>query len=306
MAQALNNWNPFRGPSTVSINLNEAQNGISIERGDELIKAENSTEEKNEFLKTVTVEQIHEEFYSEHNRIVEDAQNILENISESEEKVIDLHDRRRGLGFGHDITSTLDRGVYDLQRKKSKIDHINNQKKAEASACNYFSMKYPHYKFITEDSIKKICEKYNLVYSEVSNYIGDVPEKNLIEIEEFSIKEEDVAFGELWNRTYSRVGSKKFHEDADKEQKQQWIDQALDPNDIAHPVWNKIPLHIAAPVKDFDTSGNVQIQDGRLTVTPLDPVVFQPVTHDNGLFYLIMTAWGEEASDELVVNQKMN
>ena len=33
-----------------------------------------------------------------------------------------------------------------------------------------------------------------------------------------------------------------------------------------------------------------------------DPVVLQPVKGG----YLIITAWGDEASDEIVVNQKMN
>jgi hypothetical protein len=52
-------------------------------------------------------------------------------------------------------------------------------------------MKYPNNKFITEESVKKICEKYNLVYSTIDRYIGTVPDKNLTEIANFKINDED-------------------------------------------------------------------------------------------------------------------
>jgi len=35
-------------------------------------------------------------------------------------------------------------------------------------------------------------------------------------------------------------------------------------------------------------------------------VVLKPVVYNKQKYYLIVTAWGLEASDELVVNQKMN
>lgn len=37
-----------------------------------------------------------------------------------------------------------------------------------------------------------------------------------------------------------------------------------------------------------------------------DPIVLMPVFCYGRKNYLVVTAWGEEASDDLVVNQKMN
>lgn len=42
-------------------------------------------------------------------------------------------------------------------------------------------------------------------------------------------------------------------------------------------------------------------------VVEQDPIVLCPIIHDNGVNgFLIITACGDEASDELVVNQQMN
>jgi hypothetical protein len=57
---------------------------------------------------------------------------------------------------------------------------------------------------------------------------------------------------------------------------------------------------ICAPQTDFNTSGYV-VKDGFRLV--YDPVVLQPVKDGH---FLIVTAWGAEASDELVINQNHN
>lgn len=60
---------------------------------------------------------------------------------------------------------------------------------------------------------------------------------------------------------------------------------------------------ICAPKQDFDTRGFI-VQDGHKLV--YDPIVLQSVSKEGIEGYLIVTAWGDEASDENVVNQKMN
>ena len=54
----------------------------------------------------------------------------------------------------------------------------------------------------------------------------------------------------------------------------------------------------------------MEVQNFKLTekkVIPVpDPVVMQPVLFNDIEYYLIVTAWGEEASDVEVVNQIMN
>jgi hypothetical protein len=63
---------------------------------------------------------------------------------------------------------------------------------------------------------------------------------------------------------------------------------------------------ICAPKKDMDTKGLSKVGALLSVVTqftaPKDPVVLRPVKGG----YLILAAWGDEASDEIVVNHKMN
>lgn len=63
-------------------------------------------------------------------------------------------------------------------------------------------------------------------------------------------------------------------------------------------------LRICAPVTEMVTSG-YELEDGYKLV--YDPIVSIEVTHENGVRgEIILTAWGDEASDELVVNQNNN
>jgi len=50
-----------------------------------------------------------------------------------------------------------------------------------------------------------------------------------------------------------------------------------------------------------------EIKDFKISKIEIpDPVVLQPVLFENTKYYLILSAWGQEATDELVVNQKFN
>lgn len=68
----------------------------------------------------------------------------------------------------------------------------------------------------------------------------------------------------------------------------------------------KANLEMVAPVTDFDMS-NKRVVGHQLTDIPAkDPIVLQPVCYKNEKYYLIVTAWGLEASDESVLNPVMN
>ncbi|ULT44109.1 hypothetical protein KRR40_12535 [Niabella defluvii] len=54
-------------------------------------------------------------------------------------------------------------------------------------------MRYPNYKFITREEVNRLCEKYGLIFGRADKYTGDIPEKNLLEIEAFYVNNEDVA-----------------------------------------------------------------------------------------------------------------
>jgi hypothetical protein len=68
----------------------------------------------------------------------------------------------------------------------------------------------------------------------------------------------------------------------------------------------KSKLVIAAPISDFDTR-YMKIQNHQLVKAPVqDPIVLKPVIFNEKKYFLIMSAWGKEASDENVVNQNFN
>lgn len=63
-------------------------------------------------------------------------------------------------------------------------------------------------------------------------------------------------------------------------------------------------LRICAPISEMNTSG-YELKEGYKLV--YDPIVSIEVTHKNGIKgEIIITAWGDEASDELVMNQNKN
>lgn len=226
------------------------------------------------------IEEIHRNFYNEADRLLHEANAILSVKSEFEsdiQKAKELSD----LGF-------------NKTRHVTEINEVTTKfKKSQVTieAIRYFSEKYPMYRFITNESVKRICDKYKLVYSSVGDYIGTVPDRNIQEMKNFKIKDEDACYE--YQNHYSFIGGRTqcgFTE-YKRIRENQWA-------------W-KSPLEIAAPVKDFDLSGKT-VKDRKLVSNIPDPVVLQPVMFNDVKYYLIVTAWGLEASDPDVANSKMN
>jgi hypothetical protein len=209
-------------------------------------------------------------------------------------------DRLIALGFQK--SKEAKEGIVEKSRISNLINE-NNNKRELIETINYFSFKYPMYKFITEGSVKKICEKYGLVYGAVIRYTGSVPDKNLNHIENFKIDDNDkccrierIDYSLMSTRTYNKFISK----------------IEFDKREYKTPLHNSVEsyyeceLEIAAPIKDFDMTG-MEVKDNKIQKMQIpDPIVLCPVFFKNKKHYLIVTAWGDEASDELVVNQKMN
>lgn len=241
------------------------------------------------------VEEIHETFYTEVDRLLAEAK-ILGSEETQMRETLDKAKRLRELGF---TSVTISIHAKEEEQRLAVIAHQNEAKILLKQTIEYFSHKYPQYKFITEASVKKICQQYGLIYGEASKYIGEVPDKNLKEIESFKIDENDECY---FVRRHSR-----------------WI---KDPTwvtkgecGIAKDGWvgdervtkGKCSLEIAANVKDFNIQG-MEIKDFKLSDKPVppDPIVLAPVVYNGIKHYLIVSAWGQEASDELVVNERNN
>lgn len=259
------------------------------------------------------IEEIHETFYTEVDRLLASAMNANK-IETTKQELIDKCSRLKKLGF----TNTKE--VKEAEVEISRLDNLkidNDKKKNLIEAINYFSQKYPNYKFITEESVKKICAKYNLIYGGIDRYIGEVPDKNLKHIEDFKVVEndecyfeEDIYIGGMGVGRYTiRKEYKSFEKWAkDQSRKEEMGKYKLNSGFAGslRTVDMKCPLEIAAPIKDFNMQG-MEVKDFKISKIEIpDPIVLKPVIFNNQKHYLIVTAWGIEASDEIVVNEKMN
>ncbi len=264
------------------------------------------------------VQEIHDSFHSEVDKLLADAK-ISKSLDTDKEALIAKAERLMKLGFLRaQEVADADKEILRIEALKKE----NESKEKLIEAINYFSVKYPNYKFITEDSVKKICAKYGLIYDRVQEYIGTVPYKNLKHMEDFKIAECDKCIEWLSWQT-SAFGRRRRRRQIDAEVRyisgdayQQYLaDKFKDgiqclpvPINIGPPQEHRAlcSLEIAAPVKDFNMDGR-EVKDFRpVEVEFEDPIVLMPVFHGGNKHFLVVTAWGIEDSDELVVNQKMN
>lgn len=259
------------------------------------------------------IDEIHETFYTEVDKLLAQAK-VSHSLDTDKQELIDKCEVLKKMGFSN--TQEVKEAQAEIKRIK-ELEMANKEKEGIVNAINYFSVKYPNYKFITEESVKAICKKYGIIYGSVERYIGAVPTKNLKHIEDFKIDDSDECY-QMVNRRYAMgIGRSKeiAHISKDK------MDKAYEhyytkPNDhtlnfylpsIGGAIeYCKAPLEIVAPQKDFDMKGMEVVGYQISAIIKDDPIVLKPVLFEDKKYYLIVTAWGLEASDELVVNQKMN
>jgi hypothetical protein len=112
-------------------------------------------------MEAVTAKQIHDEFDAASETLYLDA---VRNRATRFDR-IKKSDRLKKLGF----------------IRSSEI--IESEPAKEHELPIYYRETYPFLKFITSGQLENICEKYGLIYAEAKYYTGDIPEKNLREIE---------------------------------------------------------------------------------------------------------------------------
>ena len=101
------------------------------------------------------IEEIHENFYTEVDKLLASAK-IANSLDTDKQDLIDKCVRLKALGF----TNTKE--VKEAEAEIARLDELkrdNEAKKTLIEAINYFSFKYPNYKFITEKSVEKISER---------------------------------------------------------------------------------------------------------------------------------------------------
>jgi hypothetical protein len=176
------------------------------------------------------------------------------------------------------------------------------------NVVNEYAKKYlGQYKFILKPQLERVCEKYNLFVRDTNFFLGDIPEKNIKDIMGFSVFVDDLPITEsskfklLENYKHLVRGQNDF--------------MGLSRNfriPIEHFAEMRIGrfIQIAAIKSLFDEQAFAKSQ-ARILNKPelaakhqveLDPIVLCETKHG----YIIITAWGDEANDELVVNQNHN
>lgn len=255
------------------------------------------------------IEQIHREFNTASETLLKEAKLIIANRQASAEKA----ERLKAAGFSQANEVVANK---DFFLTKETVEYIE-----------YYQQKYPFNKFITRDQVLAINKKYNLVAAPVDRYKGFVPDKNLRQIEAFKVDEKDIAENliQIKKFTYNYDSQKerqerlrKMYPDLLLPKSEVWFatttvyamagDRTITDNWVDLSSYEEIDNRnkiICAPLKDMDIDG-LKKKDSIFsmfkTVHVPDPVVLQPVKGG----YLIITAWGDEASDEIVVNSINN
>ena len=191
------------------------------------------------------------------------------------------------IGFTNSIATKLYSGIVN---SSNHIEHYNE---------NYKGI----YKFIIPAQLERICEKYNLYIRNLNFFLGDIPEKNIKDIINFSIDINDLDI----NDYYIEQITNNF--------RFRWSNTKIDLATLFE-TYSKLKINISsnlqiAAVENLFSSeafkhskeriiNNAEIAP-KFTVN-LDPIVLFKVKHG----YLIITAWGDEANDELVVNTNLN
>jgi hypothetical protein len=279
--------------------------------------------------KTVTyspqIEAIHHEFDTAADVLLEEANSIIEGTNIA---AVEKHAKLKRLGFGN--SSEVAR------TEKAVEDHT--KAKILAELVTSYKQHYPLNKFITDEQVKTICAKYGLVFGPTQNYIGFVPSKNLEEIADFKLKAEDIFY-------FKRIKEVVYYNSKDSETKGgkevaaflatnpiiietsnlyyassssdydgEMLIRHMCPNSpsinrvYTDSFSNREALSICAPEKDFNFENKVK---NGFQVSELFKVTYS-VAPDPGVLkkvrggYLIVTVWGDEASDPILVNEINN
>lgn len=261
------------------------------------------------------VTQIHKEFEESGAELLKQAEALLDTLSPVNS---DKAKRLQSLGF---------KNVPEVKQVVEAEQKIVSAK-AVADLVKYYQRHYPFNKFITDTEVTKICSKYDLVCGDIGLFKGFVPETKLKDIENFKLRKEDeinALFELSANDPLPRyfITEKDFTLDvidAHSSIRSFYVtgingigiytidvftEGCLNEFEgIKNVQANKVNTNsfsICAPMKDMDMAG-MEVKNYRVVKHIPDPVVLKRV---NGGF-LIVCAWGDEASDEIVVNSINN
>ncbi len=234
------------------------------------------------------IEEIHHAFNTAGDKLLVEAKAMIANTDSSS---FEKADSLRAIGFGN---------AKGVQEASATQQELHKKKQLQQFLVDY-SVKYPTYRFIDDAGIEAICNKYSLVFGNASQYTGFVPSKNLAEIKAFKgVEEEDFVW--QMRTTYRGDEPGKWQSFTNPRSIQDYMSygsiyQRYETRD------SKTYL-ICAPLKEMKLEANQEVKGFQIVQVHIpDPVVLLPVRGD---LYIILTAWGDEASDPLVVKEGLN
>lgn len=260
-----------------------------------------------------TVEQIHDDFDTASQKAVDEANKIIAELADK--------------GTKEQVDALIKAGFSNVPLVVNWKEESKRKTEAEkkVATVQMYQGKYPNYKFIFIDQVKDICKKYGLSCAPVGKYKGSVPQKNLLEIANFTVQDEDkyLEEGNRWgNRSefdFSRPGNfrskvqyNRLVEEYDRHNREAH-NMAFALGTAAAPRYSSgyasvphhepVPLFICAPKSDLIINKDDKEQNEVFITKEIkDPIVL----HYVGDGFLIVTKWGLEGEDPSLVNEKMN
>ena len=274
------------------------------------------------------IAEIHNEFDTAQERLFNEANELLKSIDiPSITKVEKIADRLLKAGFVSTPTVKL---ASRLTKRRKESEKLAVTTKEQAELIQYYKFNYPFLKFLTEGELNRICEKYNLIHAPVVNYIKEVPEKNLTDIENAQqLKAGDIQptlhkvevhgywpgvpleIRDIFKKGVYVSGKREVEEASLSNLIRNTYGYSGDYNgyifqDATVVTINKSGLFIAAPKGHFNLTGlEKKSRYGFFQVFKTevkDPIVFRYVV--GGI--QVLTKWGLEAEDPALVNEKFN
>lgn len=171
----------------------------------------------------------------------------------------------------------------------NNIDGLNNDREL----YNKISIKYTNYRLIGIKNILNLCEKYDLYLGTIDQFVGSIPYSNLQDLtkhkNEVSNSKEFACLSPESAIDISNYGDIYYAIVAPRYMFKENLVEA-----------NRLILNIEKPKLKI----KFEFQKPSLN---LDPIVLAPLYnprgYNNGIMYQIVTAWGEEAEDDNVINK---
>ncbi len=251
----------------------------------------------------VLIEEIHLEFDTAADKLLEKAKEAIDNRHVDVNTLQDL----KQLGFNNcKSVKEAELVVINQKETQQKLDYIIQAQQ-----------KWPLYKFITYEKVIELCKKYNLAFGITENYTGEIPKRCINQMKEYLSNRnlpKDTYYYTTGIRLYNEEKAKNLKSTLSRfrifeEQPRSWnityssISNLLDIkfkdeldqlSDLSTNYRNG--LMICAPITDMS------ISDFKVTKHIPDPIVLAKCPGG----FLVVSKWGIEASDPLVINGKMN